>query len=304
VKAFLQSLSGSDRHELTDSSTIGRSSDAVVPVSDPRASRRHALIRRQADGFWYFDLGSSNGSFINERRVTTAQRLQPGDLVRVGDLAFRFEGSEESAGGDTGATAQPTLIGARTRQVIVLVCDLHEFTLLSERLPPDQLAPVIGSWYAEVVEVLGRHGATLDKFIGDCALAYWLDTSFNARRDALLAAGQLQQVSDQVQCRHEEALRRAGVRFRSGAALHLGPVAYGAISAGEITLLGDAVNLAFRMESLTREFARPVLVSREFLDGWEAGRRICPGCGSRHVKGRVEPVELHWVDFPPEGIPD
>jgi adenylate cyclase len=290
---------GGECFELVEVSTLGRSREAVVPVGDPRASRRHALIRRQPDGFWFFDLGSSNGSYLNERRVTTAQLLKNGDMVRIGDLQLRFEGGASPADAAAVNQSQLTLIGVRSREALILVSDIQGFTRLSEQLPPDELAPIIGSWYSAVGQVLDEEGATLDKFIGDCVLAYWLNTSLSARMAALRAARAMQRVAEQVEQAHQETLARVGLSFRTGAAIHLGPIAYGAVSAREFTLLGDAVNLAFRLESLTRELDKPVLVSGEFLHAWDTGRALCEPCGSHPVKGRSSPVEVFAVEPAP-----
>lgn len=181
----------------------------------------------------------------------------------------------------------------------MLVSDIQGFTSLSEQLAPPQLAPIIGTWYAKVTEVLDVHGANLDKFIGDSVLAYWLDTSLETRLTALKAAHQVQQLCDQVQRAHAEALAGVGLTFRTGAALHLGPTACGAISPGEFTLLGDAVNLTFRLEALTRPLGKRILVSADFLSGWSQGRDLCTSCGSQQVKGRGEPVEVFSLESPP-----
>jgi len=72
--------------------TIGRSSKAAIPVADERLSRRHAAIRYQrgADAFYLYDLGSTNGSFINGELIQHNQRLVDGDRVRLGSLVFTF----------------------------------------------------------------------------------------------------------------------------------------------------------------------------------------------------------------------
>ena len=299
MKGKLIHDAGGESFELAEASTLGRSRDAVVPVADARASRHHALIRRQADGFWFFDLGSSNGSYINDRRVTTPQLLRNGDLVKIGDQVLRFEGGAPPENPSFETYAQQTLIGVQSKDALILVSDIQGFTTLSEQLTPEELARIIGSWYSAVGKALNDHGATLDKFIGDCVLAYWLNTSIPARMEALNAARAMQQVAEQVQRTHHEPLARVGLTFRTGAAIHLGPVAYGAVSAGEFTLLGDAVNLTFRLESLTREFEKPVLVTGDFLAGWDAGQAFCDSCGSHQVKGRAEAVDVFSVERAP-----
>ena len=285
---------------LVENSSIGRSTRSLVPITDPRVSRRHALIRWQEDSFWLFDLGSSNGSYLNGKRVTTAQRLRNGDLITIVDHNLVFEGHSNPTEGDTALTvADQTIVDVRPHDAIILVGDIQGFTSLSERLAPAQLAPIIGTWYAEIERVLEEHGATLDKFIGDCVLAYWLDTSPRARLAALRTAHAMQSVCDEVRDTHQQILEKIGLTFQTGTAIHLGPTAHGAFAAREFTLLGDAVNLTFRLEGLTRQLDKRVLVSSSFLKSWDAGHAFCKPCGSHPVKGRTEPVEVFSLETPP-----
>lgn len=285
--------------DLAENSTIGRSVQSHIPVNDPRVSRRHALVRLQDDGFWFFDLGSSNGSYLNGKRVTTAQRLRDGDIIAIGAQKFVFECSRATEADSSLSITEQTIVEVQPRNAVLLVADIHGFTSLSERLDPAHLAPIIGTWYSEIEHVLDEHGATLDKFIGDCVLAYWLDTSIASRLSALRTAHVMQRVCDQVQQTHCEVLEEIGLNFRTGTAIHIGPTAHGAFTSGAFTLLGDAVNLTFRLEALTRDLDKRVLVSRDFLKSWDEGHTFCRPCGSHHVKGRKEPVEVFSLEHLP-----
>ncbi len=282
--------------------TLGRQNEASITIDDPRASRSHAMIRKQPDGFWFVDLGSSNGSYINDRRVTKTKILQNGDLVKIGDCEFRFEGGLVTLKDIEAARPAQTMVGTQSKDALILVSDIQGFTSLSENLSSAELSQIMGSWYAEVRKTVEKEGATVDKFIGDCVLAYWLNTAPPVRQAALKTAEAIQNAAEEVHRQHDETLSKAGIKFRTGAAIHLGSVAYGAVSAGEFTLLGDAVNLTFRLESLTRELKKAVLVSGEFLDSWGAGRALCEPCGSHQVKGRHEPVEVFSLEGDPESI--
>jgi len=280
---------------------IGRSKESALVIADTRVSRRHAMIRRQDDGFWYFDLGSVNGSLINGRRVTTSQMLASGDIIRIADHQFRFESGPQPERTPCGTSmAENTIADVRSRKVILLVSDIQGFTAISEKLSPDQLAPIIGSWYSQTEAILESHGANLDKFIGDCVLGYWLDTTPASRLQALKAAYAMRVGSDQVQEKHRGVLEPLGLRFGSGAAVHLGRAAYGAFSSREFTLLGDAVNLVFRLESLTRPLGHPVLVSADVFAGWSEGLSRCRSLGEHAVKGRAQKVEVYALDHDPE----
>jgi class 3 adenylate cyclase len=301
----LHNDSSGEEFVLDELSTIGRSPSASVPILDPRVSRRHAMIRRQDDGFWFFDLGSFNGSTINGRRVTSAQLLVNGDVIRIADHQFRFVGGEVPCkSGCATSTTDQTIADTRSRDVTLLVSDIQGFTTLSERLPPDQLGPIIGSWYKCTEDILERHGATIDKFMGDCALAYWLDTSVASRRAALRAAHEMRKACEGVRREHHQVLESAGLGFASGAAVHLGPVIYGAFSPSEFTLLGDAVNLAFSLEALTRTLNQHVLGCADVLVDWSEGLSCCRSLGSHPVKGRDQAVEVYALDRDPAVLGD
>ena len=285
-----------DSYKLGETSSIGRCPDSTVLIDDTRVSRRHALIRRQEDGYWFFDLGSSNGSFLNENRVTTAQPLHDGDHLRIGQHVFVFQ-ARGKAGDVMNQTATDIMtVDVRSQEALILVSDIQGFTALSERLDPDQLAPIIGTWYAETSRILAEHGATLDKFIGDCVLAYWMETSHEKRLAALETAKAMQSACDEVQRAHAEVLSEVGLHFRAGAAIHLGPVACGGFGALEFTLLGDAVNLTFRLEALTRKIEERALVTTEVLEDWEEGREHCRSLGKRQFKGREQLVEVFAIE--------
>jgi pSer/pThr/pTyr-binding forkhead associated (FHA) protein len=72
--------------------TFGRGGQNTVALDgDEFASARHARVEARADGLWIEDLGSTNGTFVNGARVTTPRKLQPGDVLRVGQTDLRVD---------------------------------------------------------------------------------------------------------------------------------------------------------------------------------------------------------------------
>lgn len=299
MEGWLNETNTDRKFPLSEVTILGRSADCGVCIPLQEVSRRHAMIRRQDDGFWYFDLGSFNGSYINDRRVVTAQKLALGDIIHLSGHELVFSQSGVSIPAHSDLMGASTMAHVRSTTAILLVTDIQGFTALSEAIEPSALARIIGSWYSFTEQILARHGATLDKFIGDCALAYWTDSDIPNRIHAIRAAGEMQQSCINTYEAHRNVLDAAGLSFGACAAIHIGRVAYGGISAQEFTLLGDAVNVAFRVEALTRLLKEPVLVTDAFLSGWEKGPSYCRALGPQAIKGRSEPVSVHAVDRVP-----
>jgi pSer/pThr/pTyr-binding forkhead associated (FHA) protein len=84
-------LRGGSKVDVSAATVLGRDASTGIPLGDDEfASARHARIELRADGVWVEDLGSTNGTFVNGERVT-AERLQAGDVVRVGQTELRLE---------------------------------------------------------------------------------------------------------------------------------------------------------------------------------------------------------------------
>ncbi|MEX0851125.1 MAG: FHA domain-containing protein [Gaiellaceae bacterium] len=84
-------LRGGSKVDISTVTVVGRDADSGIPLGDDEfASARHARIEPRSDGVWVEDLGSTNGTFVNGERVT-AERLQAGDVVRVGQTELRLE---------------------------------------------------------------------------------------------------------------------------------------------------------------------------------------------------------------------
>ena len=93
--ATLKSLEKELEITLEDFNLVGRSPDASIRLVDGGVSRQHATIRRDGQLFWVSDLGSANGSFVNDVAVTTARALRHGDRVQFGTSTFVFDSQDE-----------------------------------------------------------------------------------------------------------------------------------------------------------------------------------------------------------------
>jgi adenylate cyclase len=178
-----------------------------------------------------------------------------------------------------------------SRQITILFSDIRGFTTLSEKRTPQQVVELLNRYFTLQVEVVFRHGGSLDKFIGDCIMAFWgapLDDPEHARH-AVEAALEMAQVLRRF--KHE--LGEADADFDVGIGIHTGPAVVGLIGSEqrrEYTAIGDTVNLGSRIEGLTKGVSR-ILVSRETMEACGDAFEF-KSFGSFKVKGREQEVEL------------
>lgn len=300
MNAILQRNASGEIHHLSAVSIIGRSSECQVVITDPRVSRRHAMVRKQDGGFYLFDLGSFNGSYLNGSRITAARQLRHGDVVSFAEHEFLYAEFGEKTPVEAGDSGDATVALIRSTPVVLLVSDIIGYTPLSEAIEAGELAQIIGGWYSECDRILSEAGATVDKFIGDSVLAYWTKVSAKSIHASLRAAEHLLDLCSRICAERPEIFAASGRQFEAGVALHTGKVAYGGMSQGEFTLVGDPVNLTFRLESLTRELGRNVVLSGDFVRKVPELRGVCENHGVRRVKGRDRVVEVFSLnEFPP-----
>jgi adenylate cyclase len=180
----------------------------------------------------------------------------------------------------------------QTRQVTLLFSDIRGFTTLSETRKPEEVVALLNRYFSLQVDVVFKHGGSLDKFIGDAIMAFWgapLDDALHARNAVLCALD----MADTLQ-QFKREIGSAPESFDVGIGIHSGPALVGLIGSEkrrEYTAIGDTVNLASRIEGLTKDAGRRILVSRETMS--LCGDSIdFTSCGSYKVKGRAQEVEL------------
>ena len=299
MPAALRDLNSGNAFPLEDFNLIGRSESATIKLGDSGISRQHATIRREGMNYWLVDLGSANGSYVNDIALTAPRVLRAGDRVQFGRCVLEFDQDEPvvrsarpAADGKTHVSHAAT-IPLRSEPVTLLVADLQGFTHLSSQLSAEQVADLLREWYADCNVILNQFGASIDKFIGDCVFAYWHGIDAESRTSALQAARALRAVELDSTSPTRTLLRQMkNIVLDCRIGLHVGEVAIGAMGKGVNTALGEAVNIAFRIEALTRSVERPTLVSAAFLDGWEEGRPYFESCGFHEIRGQSEPIEV------------
>jgi len=180
----------------------------------------------------------------------------------------------------------------KTVQATLLVGDLRDFT---RHTPPSSRPRKSAAMLRRVVcrlridpEAARCHDAT--KFIGDGVFAYWSRTDDKTRTNAMEAAQLLSRPEACQSPTRKWVKDNLGIEVKCHVGLHVGEVALGAMGRGVNTAVGEAVNVTFRIESLTRKLETPVLVSSDFAAGWKAADDKLEFAGSYPLKGQPDPI--------------
>ena len=186
---------------------------------------------------------------------------------------------------------------AENRELTVMFCDMRNFTQVSERLAPEDVRGLVNSFFSSMTAAIRAHRGTLDKYIGDAIMAFWgapladADHALHAVQAALAMAQRLHALNDDL---HTRGLPQIGV----GIGLNTGLVCVGDMGSDmrrSYTVMGDAVNLASRIEALTRHYGVDVLAGEATFQATqnapEAGFRWVEVDRVR-VKGKQRPVTL------------
>ena len=281
---------------------IGRGKTNDLVVEHPAVSRFHAVFSASKSGIVLSDLSSLNGTFVNGRRISTPVDLAPGDSVRIGAVRITIElhrgPMQDEEGSDTATMTRATQMSSV--EVTVFVADVAGFTRISQDLPPHDVAEMLARWFELVSGLVNRAGGTVDKYIGDCVMALWQSRPSDAERVTAAA------VHAAIETLRETKKLVAGGAWKYHAthpwqcrvALNTGEALMGAIGVGsarDFTVLGDAVNIAFRLESIAGHTDVPLIFSggtARYVAGLQGLRPL----GSAIVEGRTENVDIFTVD--------
>lgn len=185
-------------------------------------------------------------------------------------------------------------MGGERKEMTVLFSDIRSFTAISEHLTTQQLKDFLNHYLTPITAIIFNKQGTIDKYIGDLVMAFWgapLDDPDHAEH-AVLAALEMR---DKTQAMQDE-FRALGLTqvVSAGIGIHTGEMNVGDMGSDyrrAYTVLGDAVNLGSRLESLTKQYGITILASEDTL-------RQCPNVCFRQVdfarvKGRNEPVRIY-----------
>jgi adenylate cyclase len=174
--------------------------------------------------------------------------------------------------------------------------DIRGFTTISEGMTPDELVQLLNEYLGEMTDVLFRNLGTLDKYIGDAIMAFWgspypqEDHALRACRCAL----EMLQTLEKLNAKFAAAGRK---QIAIGVGINTGPVnvgTMGSVKRLSWTVMGDNVNLASRLEGMTKQFRTRIVIS-ETTHRVVAEHFVCRDLDKIRVKGKLQPVNVYEI---------
>lgn len=300
---------GSPANEMFDGATEVREK----LERDPALGRKHALYdEMRAKGLtdyvaWplYHTLGKRHlitfatdcpGGF-DDAHIAALKKVLP-VLALVSEIRVKNRLARTLLETYVGAHAGELILAGATRRgtgttvrAAIMICDLRDFTKISDNWPRDDVIDLLNDYFDAMSDPITRHGGEILKFIGDGLLAIFPLSQPNACANLLRAVTEARQAMAALNERNN-GTGRAPLNY--GIGVHVGDVMYGNIGSTsrlDFTVIGPAVNMASRLEALTKQIGKPVLLSRDFAElvtpEFELER-----VGQHAVRGFSEPIEL------------
>ncbi len=193
------------------------------------------------------------------------------------------------------------VLKANRKKITVMFCDVKDFTTLSEKCNPEQLVHDLNELFDIVVDIIFENNGTVDKFIGDCIMAYWGDP-IASEEDAYMAVKTALEIKKRVNEHRIINEREGKIPFDVKFGINTGEALLGLAGSEKImsyTAMGDAVNTASRLESACSKLGKDVLISKTTYD--QVKDKINADYVDKiRLKGKDEQIEV----FAPTGEKD
>lgn len=258
--------------------SLGRSSSCDLPLNDTECSRRHALINPQAGGeTWVVDLGSTNGTYVNGRRILRPTQLADGDKVLVGRSEFVFRGPSAPRPArtrDAGETQMLTQAIIKVERAWLLLADIEGFTQFSQQHPPEEVSRRVGAWVAACSAVCAAQESDIQVYLGDGFLAYFPEKQIAPARFFAVFAG----LRD---------LQRDPTHLPFRLVVHHADISLGGTPAANAaeSVLGPGVNLLFRLEKIASQARVRCAATADALAAWPEPKPSHRSLGRHALKG-------------------
>lgn len=190
------------------------------------------------------------------------------------------------------------------KRITILFCDVKNFSSLCEKYPPEELVTSLNELFKEIVNIIFENNGTVDKFIGDCIMAYWGDI-VDSEDDEFVAVKTALEIKKRVNELKIVNANEGKIVFDVKIGINTGEAVLGLAGTDKImsyTAMGDAVNVASRLETACSIYQKDILISDSTYQAAKDRIAVAP-IGKISVKGKEEQIEVYEaIDFIKEGM--
>ena len=195
--------------------------------------------------------------------------------------------------------ANPDLarLGGQRRDMTVLFSDIRGFTTLTEKGQPEEIVHMLNEYFTRMVDIVFRHHGTVDKFVGDMVMALFGAPLDDPRHADHAVEAALDMLAELRQLNEKWVAEGRDAKVDIGIGVNTGPMIAGNIGSDQImsyTVIGDAVNLGSRLESLNKQYSTHIIISDETRQRL-TGQYVFRPLGDVVVKGKTRPVAIFEV---------
>ena len=185
-----------------------------------------------------------------------------------------------------------------TVSAVIMICDLRDFTRISDLWPRDDVIELLNGYFDALAEPIEKHGGEILKFMGDGLLAIFPLNNADAGPNLIAAIREAQTALEEL---NTSNIDKGHEPFGYGIGVHVGDVMYGNIGSKsrlDFTVIGPAVNIASRLETLTKTVRRQVLLSEDFVAMID-NKSEFDSIGPQLLRGLEHPVGVYALKNPP-----
>ena len=187
-------------------------------------------------------------------------------------------------------------LGGERKEAVIFFSDVRGFTAMSESMQPEEVVEMLNEYMTRMVSIIHAHKGIVDKYVGDAIMAIW-GVPINHEDDALQAIRACIAMRQELAALNELRISRGQNTLKIGMGVNLGQVIAGNIGSNEkmeYTVIGDSVNVASRIESMTKAYGTDLLISSSVFEKVK-DQFITQTCESAKVKGKSSSLEVFKV---------
>lgn len=256
-------------------------------VDAAAAMRAGDYARAKADPYWQDEMGALALAFNDMVRGVQERERERDIFGRVVSPEVR----EKLLAGEV-------KLGGESLKVTVLFSDIRDFSTISEQMTPEEVVGFLNEYLSEMTEAVKPWGGYINNFIGDAIVViFGAPIASPGREWAAVAAAM--DMRDRLSTLNDARELRGEQRLESGIGISTGAVVAGQVGSMDrflYTVIGDAVNVAARLEALTKDLKRDILVNQSTYQGISGRPEVrVEGMGTHKLKGRREATDVYAV---------